>query len=436
MTKVIVQISDAIAASLLEANQPLDAPLVIAYSGGVDSSVLLHAALEYREQHHCDLHAVHVHHGLSDNADAWTRHCDLQCRMNDIEFHPKKVDVDTSARKSIEAEARKARYHALLEVCQQIGGVLLLGQHSEDQLETVLLQLKRGAGPQGLAGMAEAQWRNNTLVLRPMLNLKKKDIVSFAREEGLSWVEDESNFETSFDRNFLRNDVIPHLIDRWPELAKTVSRSALLCAEQSHLITDAAASYLNHCQISPRRLDGAALGELSVPWRKAVIRLWFTQNGQLAPSKAQLEELLSMLNAKQDATPEMTFKWGKVARSNGDLYWVPTCTLDIPKTLSFENNKAVFLPWLSLKLTVKVADAQSTISLKTDMRSLKVKPEHSGVSKELKNWFKVWKIPRWEREGVPVIFVGEEPVALIVHGECMYLKNNLGIDTQVHIEHK
>lgn len=436
MTNVIVQISDAIAASLLEANQPLDAPLVIAYSGGVDSSVLLHAALEYRDQHHCDLHAVHVHHGLSDNADAWTKHCDLQCRINDIEFHSKKVDVDTSARKSIEAEARKARYHALLDVCQQIGGVLLLGQHSEDQLETVLLQLKRGAGPQGLAGMAEAQWRNNTLVLRPMLNLKKQDIVSFAREEDLSWVEDESNFETSFDRNFLRNDIIPHLVARWPELAKTVSRSALLCAEQSHLITDAAASYLKHCQLSPKQLDGAVLAELSVSWRKAVIRLWFTQNGQLAPSKAQLEELLSMLNAKQDATPEMMFKWGKVARSNGDLYWVPKRNLDIPKTLTFENNKSVHLPWLSLELTVKVDDAKSTISLKTDMRSLKIKPEHSGVSKELKNWFKVWKIPRWEREGVPVIFVGEEPVALIVHGECMYLKNNLGVDTQVHIEHK
>lgn len=421
-TEIDQQIVDSIAAGLNAANLPLHSPLVIAFSGGVDSSVLLQSSLLYRDKYHCELHAVHVHHGLSDNADAWTEHCDLQCRINDVAYHQQRVVVDTGSRKSIEAEARKARYHALLDVSEQIGGVLLLGQHAEDQLETVLLQLKRGAGPQGLAGMAESQWRGSTLVLRPMLNLKKEDIVSFAHRNALSWVEDESNFETSFDRNFLRNEIIPDLVARWPELAKTVSRSALLCAEQSHLINDTASQYLKDCQRSPYCLKGDSLTKLSVPWQKAVVRLWFSQHGQLVPSKAQLEELLSMLGAKQDATPEMSFKWGKIARSNGDVYWVLKPTESIPTTLILKNNETTFLPWLMTNITVSLENSVGVISLKTDMRGLKVKPEQAGVSKELKNWFKVWRVPRWERQGVPVIFIDDSPVAVVANRECLYLR--------------
>ena len=149
----IEHIVNRIATSLTDVELPLQTPLVVAYSGGVDSTVLLQAVIAYREQFDSPIHAVHVHHGLSDNAEQWAKHCELQCRLEDVAFHLYRVDVDTGSRKSLEAEARKVRYNALLEVCDQIGGVLLLGQHAEDQLETVLLQLKRGAGPQGLAGM-------------------------------------------------------------------------------------------------------------------------------------------------------------------------------------------------------------------------------------------------------------------------------------------
>ena len=197
MSRQISSLSDyivsRIAKGLTDAELPLQTPLVVAYSGGVDSSVLLQAVIEYREQYNGPIHAVHVHHGLSENADSWARHCELQCRLEDVEFHLHRVEVDTSARKSIEAEARKVRYNALLAVCKRIGGVLLLGQHAEDQLETVLLQLKRGAGPQGLAGMGEVQYRGNTLIMRPMLSLDKAEIVTFADNEMLQWVDDESN---------------------------------------------------------------------------------------------------------------------------------------------------------------------------------------------------------------------------------------------------
>ena len=199
---------------LSEADMSLQTPLVVAYSVGFDYSVLLQTVIAYREQFNAPVYAVHVYHGLSKNADNWARHCELQCRLEDVQFHLYRVEVNTGSRKSLEAEARKVRYNALLEVCEQIGGVLLLGQHAEDQLETVLLQLKRGAGPQGLAGMGEMQYRGKTLIMRPMLALEKADIVTYAEDEMLQWVEDESNQQNSFDRNFLRNEIIPHLLNR------------------------------------------------------------------------------------------------------------------------------------------------------------------------------------------------------------------------------
>ena len=424
MSRQISYIVSRIAKSLTDAELPLQTPLVVAYSGGVDSSVLLQAVIEYREQYNGPIHAVHVHHGLSENADSWARHCELQCRLEDVEFHLHRVEVDTSARKSIEAEARKVRYNALLAVCKRIGGVLLLGQHAEDQLETVLLQLKRGAGPQGLAGMGEVQYRGNTLIMRPMLSLDKAEIVTFADNEMLQWVDDESNQQNSFDRNFLRNEIIPHLLDRWPQLTKTVGRSAALCAEQSELVNDSAQRYFEDCKRTNLRLDGQKLTSLSRPWQAMVIRAWFKAQGQLSPSKAQAEQVLLMLEAKHDATPEVNFKWGKVIRFDGDLYWVVNAVHDAEPSGVLHVDADNALPWLNGNLHVSLLEREEgdTVTFQTNARNLRIKPVNASVSKLLKEWFKVWRVPRWERNGVPVIFLNEQAVALIISGQCIYLQ--------------
>ncbi|AGP80917.1 MULTISPECIES: tRNA lysidine(34) synthetase TilS [Alteromonas] len=428
MSRQISSLSDyivsRIAKGLTDAELPLQTPLVVAYSGGVDSSVLLQAVIEYREQYNGPIHAVHVHHGLSENADSWARHCELQCRLEDVEFHLHRVEVDTSARKSIEAEARKVRYNALLAVCKRIGGVLLLGQHAEDQLETVLLQLKRGAGPQGLAGMGEVQYRGNTLIMRPMLSLDKAEIVTFADNEMLQWVDDESNQQNSFDRNFLRNEIIPHLLDRWPQLTKTVGRSAALCAEQSELVNDSAQRHFEDCKRTNLRLDGQKLTSLSRPWQAMVIRAWFKAQGQLSPSKAQAEQVLLMLEAKHDATPEVNFKWGKVIRFDGDLYWVVNAVHDAEPSGVLHVDADNALPWLNGNLHVSLLEKEEgdTVTFQTNARNLRIKPVNASVSKLLKEWFKVWRVPRWERNGVPVIFLNEQAVALIISGQCIYLQ--------------
>lgn len=436
-----------LAHSLSDANFSRKTPLVVAYSGGVDSTVLLHAVSIFQEHYHCPVHAVHVHHGLSANADAWARHCELQCRLYDVDFHLFKVQVDQSARKSVEAEARKERYKALLEVTQQVDGVLLFGQHAEDQLETVLLQLKRGAGPQGLSGMGEFQFRQGTLVLRPMLALQKKEVIAFAQQEALQWVEDESNAQNSFDRNFLRNEIIPELLSRWPQLTKTVGRSANLCAEQTQLVNETAHTHLKVCMRSLHQLSGSVLDKLSSAWQAMVIRAWFTQNGELVPSKSQTDEILSMLNAKHDATPEIRFKWGKVARFNGDFYWVKKPTCSPVSSMVIPHGEMVELPWLDGGIRVSfdsganIENSKSSeciegvksrvISLKTNVRNLKVKPENSQVSKTLKDWFKVWRVPLWEREKVPVILLNGEPAAIVLNDNPVYFSPRV---TGLHVE--
>ena len=446
-THIAKHVAKRITHTLTEFNLAIDTPLVVAFSGGVDSSVLFHAAVSLRDQEGGELHAVHVHHGLSDNADAWARHCELQCRLSDVNFHLATVEVAQENRTSLEAQARKARYEALLRVCKEVNGVLLLGQHAEDQLETVLLQLKRGAGPQGLAAMGEATYRDGVLVLRPMLLLEKQAIVQYAKQESIAWVEDESNAQNSFDRNFLRNDIIPQLVARWPKLAKTVSRSAELCAQQSVLLNDTAQQHLQRCMVSENQLNGDALASLSVPWQANVLRAWFTNHAELPPSKAQVDEVIKMLSAKQDATPEVLFKWGKVARFQHDLYWVEKQQVLPEKYLIIENGKPVQLPWLGIVIVVDVEKSSDTvmnaptkdsvtltpanmptstttpsIRLETNKRALKVKPEAASVTKSLKDWFKVWRVPLWERDGVPVIYINDKPVALILNKTVEWLE--------------
>ncbi len=192
---------------------------------------------------------------------------------------------------------------------------------------------------------------------------------------------------------------------RWPQLTKTVGRSAELCAEQSELVSESAQQYFEDCRRADARLDGQKLAALSTPWQAMVIRAWFKAQGQLAPSKAQTDQVLAMLGAKHDATPEVNFKWGRVIRFDHDLYWVVNDTCEIPEHLELVLDQYIPLPWLhgQVRVTVTKDKTNDTVSLQTNARNLRVKPEDASVSKLLKEWFKVWRVPRWKRDGVPTI---------------------------------
>lgn len=210
----------------------------VAYSGGIDSHVLLHALVQHKPAS-AQLRAIHIHHGLQIVADEWVEHCAEQtCALN-VPLEIKYVDAKAAKGKSPEASAREARYAALAEMMTE-GEVLLTAHNQNDQAETVFLQLLRGAGVKGLAAMPAQTEFNSGILYRPLLNISRAEIAEYAVEQQLSWVEDPSNDNTHYDRNFLRQKIMPLLAERWPSFAQTVARSAQHCAEASALIEEVA----------------------------------------------------------------------------------------------------------------------------------------------------------------------------------------------------
>ena len=208
----------------------------IGYSGGVDSHVLLHLCASITELKN-KITAVYVHHGLQAEAESWARHCKKTAESLGVNFVLLRVNAVAGQGESPEEAARNARYKALKSLIG-VNDVLLVAQHRDDQLETVLLQLFRGSGLRGLSAMPERMAFGLGLMLRPLLNVSKAAINDYAQVHALSWVDDPSNLSNDYDRNFLRNAVLPLLKQRWPACDKTVARSARHCADAQLVVSE------------------------------------------------------------------------------------------------------------------------------------------------------------------------------------------------------
>ena len=223
-----------------------DKKYLCAYSGGLDSSVLLHAVAKLPA---ITLRALHINHGLHTDADAWAEHCAAFCRALDIELEVVKVDVEKNAGKGIEAAARSARYKAIASHIQD-DEVLLTAHHLQDQAETVLQRLLRGSGSQGLAAMRASSSAHGFKHTRPLLSVSKAELKAYADSEQLGWIEDPSNNKTDFDRNYLRHEIMPLLEQRWPQAIAALAHSAELLAEEHQCLREQSAIFLALLQIS------------------------------------------------------------------------------------------------------------------------------------------------------------------------------------------
>ena len=262
----------------------------VAYSGGVDSHVLLHALHNLGEP----VTAIHVHHGLNALANAWQQHCQSVCAAMQLPFYMTQLHIQCGPKDSWEAEARKARYAYFASMVPQ-GDLLLTGHHQEDQAETVLLQLLRGAGPKGLSAMPAHKG--------PLLTVSRQEILVYAKQHQLVWVEDESNLNERYARNYLRQRVMPLLKQRWPSMAATLSRSARLCAESEGLLAEYAQQLLAACQVT-EGLSIPALKQLSVAQQKLVLRHYLQRRAFPLPSEIKLETILNnVVYARLDRKP-------------------------------------------------------------------------------------------------------------------------------------
>lgn len=292
----------------------------VAFSGGVDSTVLMQAMAALAGRHAgLELRALHVEHGLHPDAGAWARHCQEAAARFHVPLRVLQVRIPVEPPQGLEAAARDARY-AALEAGIAPGEMLLTAQHRDDQAETLLLQLLRGAGPRGLAGMPATRAFGQGAHLRPLLDFDRGELVTYARQAGLEWLEDPANRDDRFARSYLRLHVMPLLRARWPAVAASFARAAGHQAEANALIEQTAAraarSLLNDGCL---RVDG--LSRLDVPLRREVLRHWIRDRGLSVPSSRKLGTVLEqMLDCRPDATPCVTWPGAELRRYRNRLY--------------------------------------------------------------------------------------------------------------------
>lgn len=281
-----------------ELNLADSANLKLAYSGGLDSSVLLHALVELRRTHRFTLTAVHVDHGLHADSATWAEACAVTCRNLNVPLAVRRVVVTGIDTEGLEAAARRVRYAALAEGLAP-GEILLTAHQRDDQAETVLLQLLRGSGLAGLAAMpARAPFGAGERV-RPLLRFSRTSLREYAKRNHLTWTEDPSNSDLRLRRNFLRAEVLPNLLHHWPEAAAALARSAAHAAEGTQLLDELAETDLAACRGGDRRypmaLSIAALNVLAPARQRNLLRAWLRTQGFLAPSARHLEAVLEQV---------------------------------------------------------------------------------------------------------------------------------------------
>ncbi|OGT21840.1 MAG: tRNA lysidine(34) synthetase TilS [Gammaproteobacteria bacterium RIFCSPHIGHO2_02_FULL_42_13] len=387
----------------------------IAYSGGVDSHVLLHAVCEWRKQYlNRTIHAVHVHHGLQADADKWVTHCDQVCQALQVGCTILYVDIEKTAKQSMEAEARKARYNALATL-MQAGDVLLTAQHQDDQAETCLLQFLRGAGARGLAAMPQIMPFSRGYLVRPLISISKQEILDYAKEHQLRWVEDSTNLDEQFTRNFLRARIMPLLKSRWPNVPETIARVAAHSAETKNLLEDLAQTDLQQVK-SEYGLSVQRLRALSCARQKNLLRYWFYQQDYLLPSTIKLQHIINdVVMAREDATPCVQWSDVEVRRFGDDLYVMPVRDRhDVSVEYSWDGVEP-----LHVKTGVLICQgARRNMTVRFRRGGEVCRLRGRTGTHELKKLFQEWQVPPWERDRVPLIFVDGQLAAIVGCAVC------------------
>ena len=426
---------------------PAHSSVLIGLSGGVDSVVLLHLLHQLAPRFSWRLSALHVHHGISPNADAWADFCAGLCAQHPIPLHIERVDIAPLRAHGIEAAARKLRHAA---VARQHCDFVALAHHADDQAETLLLQLLRGAGVRGASAMpvlitsdlpacglsrmasssisrvegpllAEREGLPN--LLRPLLHCSRQEILGYAAANNLQWIEDESNADDSYPRNFMRHRVLPLLEQKFPAYRDTLARSAQHFAEASKLLDDLAR--LDAAQaIQGDTLAVAALQTLSQSRAKNLLRYFLHGYGAPMPQAVQLDDMLHQLcSAREDAAVCIAYSDWQVRRYQGRVYalralgefdrdfilpWQGETDLNWPMLdalLIFEHTQGMGISLAKLQC------APMTLRLRQGGETLR--PQPNAATRTLKNLLQEHHVPPWQRDRLPLLYCGDELVCAV-----------------------
>jgi tRNA(Ile)-lysidine synthase len=396
---------------------PAPSRYVLAYSGGLDSTVLAHALASSGTG--IPVIAIHIDHGLHPQSGQWGEHCRAFAAELGIAYRCRKVTVQLESGKGPEASAREARYTALHGEIEP-GDWLLSAHHREDQAETLLLNLLRGSGPAGLAGIGAVRRFGVGWLARPLLQVERAALRRYADEHDLEYLEDPSNTDRRFDRNFLRHEVLPRLQTRWPDVAARLQRSARHAGEAAALLADLAAIDLDALGGRAERLPVDELLALPRARQRNLVRHALRICGLSTPTALQLDRILDeVLPAREDAQPHVSWPGASVRRYRNGLYLLPEWLPDVPQTAEFEAGRAVLGEGLGLLQLEEGARR----GLDPDLvgRGLRLgfrcggesfKPDGQAHTRKLKKLLQDEGVVPWMREHVPLVYCGDDLVAV------------------------
>ena len=390
----------------------------VALSGGLDSTLLLQALAARRGELPGELRAVHVNHGLNPKAADWQRHCEDLCTALGVPFEYCAVTVQPAPGESLEAVAREQRYTAFRGLLGP-DDLLLLAQHQDDQMETFLLQALRGAGVRGLAAMPEAATVEGLRMARPLLAYSRAELEAWAREQGLTWVEDPSNTDRSFDRNYLRHEVLPKLKARWPAAGDTLARSARFAAEADALLKELAAEDGERYGMA-ETLPLRALKSLSAPRARNLLRHWLQLRQLPLPPAHQLAEILHQVDARADRNPCIEWEGAEVRRYRQRLYAqrpmaeAPAAFRlkpGVPHELGGGLGSLRLVPAAGEGLRAALCGAGG-LSVAFRHGGESCQPAGHGHERPLKKWLQELHVVPWLRDRLPLLEMEQEILAV------------------------
>lgn len=399
---------------------------IVGFSGGADSTALVHALSKIHEQLKTPVSAVHINHGIHTDADQWQKQCELFCQRHGVELVCIRVELKNDSGKGLEAEARHLRYDAITSLLKP-GDCLLTAHHADDQAETVLLNLMRGSGVDGLSAMPESRPLGHGVLQRPLLRFRNSALQSYLRENNVGWTDDPSNYYLDHDRNFVRHQVIPLLEQRWPEVAQRLLLSCEAMGDARHLLEDLADDYLGPNLSHPCVLAITPECHANKQLFKLVTRRWIRQSRLSNIPVYKLDTFCEQVQ-QADSDNQISVNWdGYVLRWYKNQLWLsedndicPCPVINWSKEQS-ELDLGKDVGWLSLVNSTLSGHQDGSLSHSFPNGEFSVGPRinmkesvnhQGGHHKSLKNLFQSADIPPWLRDAIPLCRLDGELVSL------------------------
>lgn len=400
----------------------------VGFSGGLDSTVLLHALAREAELI-SKLRAVHINHGISPWAQTWQDHCQDRCERLGIPCETRTISLNRQA--NLEEEARHARYQVFSQLVKK-NHCLLTAHHQDDHVETLLLHLFRGAGVQGLRGICETRVLGQGNLLRPLLARSRETLLAYANEHQLAWIEDESNADVHFSRNFVRQQVLPLLQTKWPGIRKNLVRTSELCQHAHANLNELAKIDCPDLGVVSTELEIKPLMHLSETRLSNVLRCWLQKNAVRPPNHETLNRLQhEVILADADANPEVRWDGWVIRRFRECLSLHEDSYVPLPNTVSwvhFPNAMEVSgLGCLSAQPAAAGVKIEAGDDVDIRFRQGGETLFWHGQTKPLKKLMQQWAIPTWLRARVPLIYVNQQLAAVVGYAvsDLFYSRSDL-----------